>query len=152
VTLYSQLFADLFPVNNRSLFVWRISKRSAAVGADEFVDLIVEQRFIMIDIGQLLGQWACVGRKYSGELLFASDSQDFVLHEVHAGNVLARIQFLCGAHHEGMQYLIQSFRQIVVAVKELSSAYGISNILILFLTVWDPRRTPETQRQPRVLI
>lgn len=111
------LFAHLLPMDDGSLLVRCIPEGSAAVGADKLIDLIVEQRLVVIDIGQLLGQGTGVGGKDAGELFLARHTQHLVLHEVHAGDVLARIQFLSRAHHEGVEYLIQTLGQIVVAAK-----------------------------------
>lgn len=145
------LFAHLLPMDDGSLLVRCIPEGSAAVGADKLIDLIVEQRLVVIDIGQLLGQGTGVGGKDAGKLFLARHTQHLVLHEVHAGDVLARIQFLSRAHHEGVEYLIQTLGQIVVAAKGarkwIGSVWIFRSLLAVALTVWDPRRTREIRRQ-----
>lgn len=111
------LFAHLLPMDNSALLVRCIAEWTAAVGVHVLVHLEVEKRLIVVDIRQLLRQRTGVGGEDAGELLLAGHPQNLVLHKVHAGDVLAGIQLLGGAHHERVQDLVETLGQVVIPVE-----------------------------------
>jgi len=115
-------------VDDGALLVRGIPEGTAAVGVHVIVHLEVEERLVVVYVGQLLRQRTGVGGEDAGELLLAGHPQYLVLHEVHAGDVLAGIQILGGAHHERVQDLVEALGQVVVPVEDIKLAQGASNI------------------------
>lgn len=110
-------------MNDDCLRVGRFSKRLGSVIVHKLIDLILEHGFVAVNVrAQLLCQRRCVRCENARKLLPSGELQNLVLHKVHTGNVLFRIQIGARGHHEGVQNLIDSFRKLIISVRGKKSS------------------------------